>query len=451
MRLFFLFALICNFTFARVVFTNENEHTVSVLDFGAIGNGISDDSDAFEKAIIYCIENNKILYVPKTLKSYNLYKTIRVNLLKGNKIKIISDGAIIMPGNLENNSAYNLTQFKEHIFMSLGRKINSLNESVRDEESYGTSISISGLIFDGANQRAVDNLISYNSDIYIAGQFIAEEVELYNCEFRNIFGYGVRIHEVSKSTIKKCNFLNVGGRGGTLFANKIGDFDAFGDAIYHAKVNTNSNIIIEDCVLIGQKINNRRSRCGITFEYSLSPYKVNLKNLNIEGYAKCLHVEETASTLFQIDDVTMKDFNFGIANVINDKTEMYLNNCTFNVGFTDGNDAGDALAFLNYRSTAKIYVNKSILNFNGRKNAYQSAVGLIKVENSTINGNKTNFFFADGNTVFSSCKFINFGGDQMSFFSNDPQALYQIEKSIFKGISKSLVKGYNVKLIIKDK
>lgn len=423
------------------------ETSVSVLDFGAVGDGITDDSDAFQKAIIYCIKNEKILYVPKTKHNYSLTKTIRVELSKNDKIKIISNNAVILPVDLENRSAYNLTSFKEHIFISIGRKINSIRKIEKPQENSGTEIDISGLIFDGRKNKYNEKILSFDNDIYIGAQLIAEKVRLSDCTFKNIFGYGVRIHEVSDSRIEHCKFINVGGRGGTPFANNI-DFDGFGDAIYHAKVNGDANILISDCKISGKKYNDKRSRCAITFEYSEFPYKVNLEKLDISGYAKCLHIEEVAATIFHIKDVKMTDFNFGIANVLNNKTEIFLNNCTLNVGFNDGNDNGDALAFLNYRSFAKIYVSNSKLNFNGRHRAYQSAVGLAEVKNSTINGNNTNFFFADGNTVFSRCKFVNFGGPHESFKSNHSNNVYTIEDSKFFGTSLSSITGNNVKVII---
>ncbi|WP_343616111.1 hypothetical protein [Flavobacterium sp.] len=426
----------------------KKNNIVSVLDFGAVGDGVTDNSEAFQKAILYCINNKKTLYIPKTKSSYNIYKTIRIALSKNDKIKIISNQAVIMPGNLENSTAYNLTSFREHIFLSVGRKINSIKKFENEDENVGTGINISGLIFDGKKEKYPEQILSFDNDIYIGAQLIAEKVNVTDCIFRNIFGYGLRIHEVSNSVIQRCKFINVGGRGATPFANKI-DVDGLGDAIYHAKVNPNANVLIKDCQITGMKYNNKRSRCGITFEYSTVPYKVNLEKLNISGYAKCLHIEETATGIFHIENVTMKDFNFGIANVLNDQGEIYLNNCSMQVGFNDGNDNGDALAFLNYRSKAKIYVNKSVLDFNGRKYAYQSIVGLKRVENSTINGNNTNLFFADGSTTFSFCKFINFGGDKTSFTSNNSNDQYTIENCEFSGINISTLKSTS-KLNIKN-
>lgn len=381
-RLFILFGLLCSsilifsFTSQKDVFFEDK---ISVLDFGARGDGMTDDSDAFENAIIYCIKNQKTLYIPKTQQTYNLNKTIRVELLKGEKIKIISNKATITPKITDTRSAYKLTPFKEHVFISIGRKINSIYKPEEPTENIGTQIFISGLVIDGIQQEVTKNVHSFDDDIYIAAQFVSEKVIVENCVFRNINGYGLRIHDVLNSNIKNCKFINVGGRGYTQFANKV-DMDGFGDAIYHAKVNSNAKIVIKDCFFEGKITNNKRSRSALTFEYSTFPYDVSISNVNISGYAKCLHIEETAKTIFRLKNVKFEDFNFAIANVLNDSSIIYLQNAIVKVGFNDGNDNGDALAFLNYHSTAKIYVSDSELDFNGREKAYQSAVGLVKVE-----------------------------------------------------------------------
>lgn len=451
-RVLKLTSLICLLFFGVVMNTsaqNMNDKIVSVLDFGAVGNGVADDSDAFQKAIINCINKKQILYIPKTKKSYNLNKTIRVSLSRGEKIKIISNKATLTPKVIDVSTAYKLTSFKEHVFISIGREFSSILSPEISDQNYGTEISISGLIVEGINQNYTENITSYNDDIYIGAQFVAEKVIVEDCIFKNIFGYGIRIHEVSESKIKGCEFINVGGRGLTPFANKK-DLDAFGDAIFHAKINRNANIAIEECNFYGKKNKEKRSRSALTFEFSLYSYTVNLKKLNIQGYAKGLHVEENATTVFELEKVHISDFNFGIVNVLNDKTIMNLNKCTLNVAFNDGNDSGDALAFLNYKSSAKIYVKRSYMNFNGKKGAYQSATGLARVENSTIDGNNTNFFFADGNTEFLNCKFINFGGAGMSFFSNNSKNKYKIINSTFTGNPVTDIKATNVGLEIKN-
>lgn len=65
-----------------------NVHT----DFDAMGDGIHDDTTAFQKAIDYCIENNKTLYIPATNAwnndaGYILSKTLNID----HPMTIISD------------------------------------------------------------------------------------------------------------------------------------------------------------------------------------------------------------------------------------------------------------------------------------------------------------------------------------------------------------------------
>ena len=407
--------------------------SVSVLTFGAKGNGLNDDTEAFEKAIIYCIKNNKVCSVPKTANSYNIASTIRIALEPDQSIKIVSNGAVIKPlASPLNKSAYNLTLYKEHIFLSIGKEIDSFGVEMFSR-SANTSISISGLVLDGSNLKEQFATTTFDTDIFIGLQVLAENVNISNCVFQNIYGYGLRVHNVKNSTITNSRFVNVGGRGGTEFAQKT-DKDALGDGIYHSLVKKDGIINIRDCSFKGKKIQNKRSRSAITFEYSTQPYKINLDKLNISGFAKCIHIEEVSPTIVHIDQVKMSDFNMGIANVLNNQSSIFFNNVNMEIGTGDGNESGDALAFLNYQSTAKIYVNNSVLDFNGRKEAYQSAVGLTKVENSTIKGNGTNFFFADGSTVFNNCIFVGFGGKGMSFFSNNGKSSYQILNSTFNKV-----------------
>lgn len=428
--------------------TFSSQSYVSVKAFGAKGDGVHDDGIALEKAILYCIKNNKTCFIPKTGKSYNLSKTIRISLEAGQSVHISSDGALIRPSApFENETAYNLTSFQEHVFLSIGKKIPYLKDEVFNL-SKGTSVEISGLNFDGRAFPDIVNASNFNANIYIALQIVAENVKVNRCYFKNIFGYGLRIHNVLNSEITNSQFDNVGGRGATPFAQKV-DFDGIGDAIYHALVKENGNIKIDNCIFRGKKTNNRRSRSAITFEYSTKPYDISLSRLDIRGYAKCIHIEETARTRVVIERLKMSDFNFGIANVLNDESIISFKNSIMTVGMNDGNDNGDALAFLNYQSRAKIFVDNSTIDFIGRNRAYQSAVGLVEVRNSTIKGNNTNFFFADGNTGFYNCIFVGFGGSEYSFFSNDGKSVYEINNSVIKS-SLNNIKGTAVLLKIKN-
>lgn len=64
---------------------------VSVINFGAQGNGIHDDTVAFQEAIIYCKATGKALYVPSAPDFYLI--TVALNLANTNGFKLYGDGA----------------------------------------------------------------------------------------------------------------------------------------------------------------------------------------------------------------------------------------------------------------------------------------------------------------------------------------------------------------------
>lgn len=428
----------------------KTEKYISVSSFGAKGNGLADDSKAIENAMKHCVKNNLICYLPRTLKFYNITSTIRIPLEPGESLTVKSNGAVIKPLNLTSNkSAYNLTSFREYIFLSIGKEINSIRSPLMFKFSEGTSIDISNLTFDGSNLKGKIATSTFSTDIFVGVQALAEKVQVKDCNFRSIYGYSLRIHNVKKSLITGSVFSDISGRGATMYGQKA-DFDGVGDAIYHALVKDNGSVEILNCKFTGKKYQNKRSRSAITFEYSTQPYKIILKDLDVKGFAKCLHIEETAKSLVSIDDVNFSDFNFAIANVLNDRSVLNVKKSRIDVGVNDGNDNGDALAFLNYQSKAKINVDSSYLNFRGKQQAYQSAVGLESVKNSTINGNGTNFFFADGSTSFINCTFVRFGGQGKSFSSNNPQSHYQLINSILVNCSAIHSKGERLTLQVKN-
>ena len=53
--------------------------TISVIDFGAVGDGTTDDTAAFTSAIAYCLANNLCLYVPSVSSFYNIATNITVS------------------------------------------------------------------------------------------------------------------------------------------------------------------------------------------------------------------------------------------------------------------------------------------------------------------------------------------------------------------------------------
>lgn len=64
--------------------------TVSVTDYGAVGDGVTDDTPAFQKALAYCVGARKSLYVPTPPNEYKITATLYP---KG--VKIYGDGEMV--------------------------------------------------------------------------------------------------------------------------------------------------------------------------------------------------------------------------------------------------------------------------------------------------------------------------------------------------------------------
>lgn len=88
-----------NDTYNVLVSTDKTKNLIGYVDvrnFGALGDGVSDDTEAFINAINYCVANNKTLYIPNTGtfdgEGYILSKTLNIH----RPITIIMDKTAVL-------------------------------------------------------------------------------------------------------------------------------------------------------------------------------------------------------------------------------------------------------------------------------------------------------------------------------------------------------------------
>src|SRR5690606_37585506 len=120
--------------------------------------------------------------------------------------------------------------------------------------------------------------------------------------------------------IKNVSMSNIGGRG------EFPKTDAYGDGIYISVLKKDAEILIDNCIIQGALVSNRRSRSGITFEYSIHPYKATISNSRISQFAKSFHFEEEAASNIQIDNCNLSLFNYAIAMVSNKNSVLNVFN-----------------------------------------------------------------------------------------------------------------------------
>lgn len=430
LSILWLFGMICpverslttqNYSFDPLALTMTGSDTVNVLDWGAKGDGVTDDQEAIQKALQYCVENRKVCYVPNTGKPYLVKSTVRVPLAEGQKITIFSNHAVIKPVfPFRNNSLAHLTAFKEQTVLSvgphnLGKKAATVSNIFDNNKNI--TATITGLQIDGSNLPPIAVPQDFRAPIIIGMAVSAEDISISNCLFENIFGDGIMAMGPGKFDCKNNTFRHVGGRGKTPYAYKV-DNDHFGDAINISAVKGDGNILIASCNMTGYKLQGRRSRCGITFNFSNRSYKTEIKNCNISSYAKCIHVEEKTAGQFNVVGCTFQDFSYGVANVNDSGAIFNFSHCKINISGNDRQDAaGAALLGLNYSSNAKLNFYNTTINFN-QAGVYQSVAPVRLFDHCIFNANHSNIFFADADTLlFNQCTFNGFGGRQKSFYA----------------------------------
>lgn len=115
-----------------------NRSIIDVKDFGAIGDGIKDDYKAIQKAVDFCINNKKSLYLSKPNKSYISSKKIIIN----GQITIFGDGMKLSGINFLKSDGFEILEGVSNVIFE---KM-SINQAVRNtnKENNYTGINILG-------------------------------------------------------------------------------------------------------------------------------------------------------------------------------------------------------------------------------------------------------------------------------------------------------------------
>lgn len=415
---------------------------VNVTQFGAVGDGVTDNKEAFTEAFQYCVDNHKVCYIPKESNSYIVTGTVHIALSQGQSLTITSNGATISAKGSPSFESYLLWKltpsFQEIALWSFGNRAATSNISTSFAQDNNSSLSISGLLFKGFS-----NGFEAGQKLLSALDISTDKVSLSNLTFENIKGYGLRSFGAKQISIENVKMNQVGGRG------EVPANDAYGDGIYIAVLKNNATVSIKNCNLTGAVINQRRSRSGITFEFSNQAYQAIIDHCIIAGFAKCVHFEDKATETLVISDCHFSKFNYAVAMVANQHSILNVDQTFFDFSGTDGVDRGDGGPVVNTNHGGTINFYQSTLNLNGKKHAYISMVGVNLLKNCTINGNNKNPFFADGQVTFDSCSFVDFGGPLYSFYAYGKSiSMFKIVDSKFKGGGAVNATGQRVNLIV---
>lgn len=406
--------------------------SLNVKWFGAKGNNIANDTISITKAIITGSRTCGELIIPKG--TYLISETIRADIQ--DSITIIGHNAIIksINNNIVPHHILSIAPFPEKPFLVIGPTATGTDIANAFPNTANIKINLSGISFDGSAFESIETPTLDVTPIAIALVIVAEYVEVTNCSFSNFFGYGLRIHGARIVNVDGCNFKDVGGRGRTIAAAGV-DEDGMGDAIYMTSFMPDFMAKINNSVLQGIAQLTKRSRIGITIEYTINSGQIIIENTKIRHYAKCLHNESYGAYTTTISNCILSDFNVAFAHTITKDTFVNIYNSLFKWDLMDGQEAGlsPLLSALAAGSNAKISFGNCSFEYSGLN--YQTCViaGIKNFTNCDFQIKNKNIAFSDGsNTIFEGCHFFDFGGSNSSFTNWTPGAsTFRLSNCIF--------------------
>ncbi|AQX08202.1 glycosyl hydrolase family 28-related protein [Elizabethkingia ursingii] len=250
---------------------------LNVKNYGAKGDSITDDSNAFQIAINDAVKNNMNLYIP--MGKYRIDKVLNVNLAVGQNFIIKGD------------------QIKNKKSILFTNKFTGILEIVSSNSFSTGTIRMSNIEFRGNNVPFNNGYHPYvNKEKYVSAIAIynLEKVYINNIIIRDFYGEGINLNNYIYSNeepkyfnyveIKNTQILDVWGMN---HVNRNGAIDDYGDGIYLANVH---NALIENNKIFNNTVfTNYLGRSGLTIEYNC--FNILVENNYIKGYDRNIHIE----------------------------------------------------------------------------------------------------------------------------------------------------------------
>ena len=217
-----------------------SETRVNVKDYGAKGDGITDDTTAFNKAILKAIELNYPLYIP-----LSTYKVLNLTIDNCNKLTIISDNGTLLLS--EEVGAYGnallLTNSSNITIDGLNINGNINNISWDINNPIGTPQSSRNMQMINCSNITIKNMKSYDRRLEAFSLEGCKNIKLFNCEVINT---DVCIIMSSKNNIP-CEDIIIDN---CLFSGGTSE----GISLWHTTNNSlpNKRITIKNCVFDGK-------------------------------------------------------------------------------------------------------------------------------------------------------------------------------------------------------
>jgi hypothetical protein len=307
---------------------------VSIRDFGGVGNGIADDSNAFKLACDAAVSSNRQLILPTG--TYKFTNGVIVNLPLNSNLSIDGMGSTIV---LDTPST-----FWEQIQIKNSTASNGCTVLIRD-------LTIKGINGVAATYWGAATA-TYRKNIGLLVE--STKVYLDNLVFQDIWGKALNVGYINSGTFNNLKFLNVGGHSYTYAMDAYGNEDSFGDAIYFNRIDGQARVDINNFYARGMTstggpgasgAGGGLSRIGICVELAAASgaaLALNVSNMDCANFERTFHVESiaglTLSTNINLDGANISNtallFHSYLATLaVNTKNIIYSANTSvaFNV------------------------------------------------------------------------------------------------------------------------
>ena len=312
----------------------KNSDIVSVKDFGAKGDGVTDDSDAFQAAA-----NHGFALVPKG--NYLITKSI---VIDNKKSHFVGSGGVI--------------KFKNRM-------------AVFDVTNRG-SLLVDGLIIDGSEYVAEWDASSGASVFHASS---ADLLSVTNSIISNVYGNGVRA-STKKAHIVNNKFVSVAGNNWT--ADPSGAYDNYGDGIH---------VMGCDIALIANNdVNNEQisqsdnylGRCGIVTEFDAK--NATILGNNVVGYDRGIHCETTYDNVIANNKVDKCGTSILLSNGW--RSVVQNNAFTADKKFNAGTFSDYGVLCLYGDNSGSVFINNKILISDG--SGHSSAFRAVWLSGNTL-------------------------------------------------------------------
>lgn len=349
---------------------DDQKYFLNVKFFGAVGDGVTDDTVALQAALTACKSQKKVLRFERNA-IYKITSGLSLSLSSGDSIAIEGNGSLL--------------QFPVDVPTGTTKLLEITDNSTTNLT--GTTVSIKGLNFSGIGvPEQWSETVYANLKQLWALTLRADKIILDNLEFDSFYGYGIKIRSFQDATITNIKTNNVGG---SWFTNDT--YDAYGDSIYVGGGKQPGNrSVVDNVKLIGYPSDRpRKSRIGLTFETNVEIVEVG--KVYVEGYNRNIHIENCPAVVASFQSIKSRrgDLHFYVHTGY-----KAIRIDGWDVDVTSGGSFGTLVGLLAFNTIADT------------ERFFEISKGTFSIKNDVV----TNF--ATERVSFVDCNFNSSGGRQ---------------------------------------